>query len=185
MQDDRELMVRAQEGEQSALEMLFARWEAPLFAFFYRIGCPPSAIEDLTEEVLVALYRQCHRYDRGRPFAPWVYGIARLIWKDHLRRRRRAMAHHVSLEAVGDLPSTSPAPSRVAEAREEAEAIHRAIERLPEDQRITFVLRHYQELSYEEIAETLGAPLGTIKWRIHEAVRRVEATLAAWRAEGV
>ena len=70
MPDDRELMVRVKEGEQSALELLFARWEGRLFAFFYRLGAAPTRLADLTEEVLVAVYQQRHRYDSSRPFAP-------------------------------------------------------------------------------------------------------------------
>src|SRR3972149_1234113 len=58
--DDRELMVRVRDGEQSALELLFARWEAPLFAFFYRLGGPPGVGEDLPEEALVSVSRQRH-----------------------------------------------------------------------------------------------------------------------------
>lgn len=81
MTSDEELMVRVIEGERSALELLFARWEGPLFAFFYRQGCPPGAVEELTEETLVCLFRQRRRYDPRRPFAPWLFGVARLVWK--------------------------------------------------------------------------------------------------------
>lgn len=184
MLDDRELMARVREGEQSALELLFARWEEPLFAFFYRLGCPPNWVEDLTEEVLVTVYRRRYRYDPGRPFAPWLFGIARLVWKDHLRHRRRETSHAAPLEAAEGMPASDPGPSDMAEVREEAEAVGRAIQRLPEEQKAAFVLRHYHGLSYEEVAEALGVPLGTVKWRIHEAVRRIKASFAISRREG-
>lgn len=177
-------MARVREGEESALELLFARWESPLFAFFYRGGCPPSWVEDLTEEVLVTVYRRRHRYDPRRPFPPWLFGIARLVWKEHLRHRGREASHTAALEAAEGIPASDPGPSDMAEAREEAEAVSRAIQRLPEEQKAAFILRHYQGLSYEEVAEALGIPLGTVKWRIHEAVRRIEASFAASRREG-
>ncbi|MFQ5828358.1 MAG: RNA polymerase sigma factor [Candidatus Methylomirabilia bacterium] len=185
MADDRELMVRVKEGEQSALEILFARWEGPLFAFFYRLGCQPSSIEDLTEEVLVSVYRARHRYDAGRPFAPWVYGVARLIWKDHLRAHGHETSHPaLPFEAAKRVPSSDLGPSELAEAREEVEVIRRAVQDLPEEQKAAFILRHYHGLSYEAIAETLQAPIGTVKWRLHDAVRRLEAARTILRREG-
>jgi RNA polymerase sigma-70 factor (ECF subfamily) len=178
MPDDRELMARVREGEQSALELLFARWEAPLFAFFYRVGCPPSSMEDLTEEVLVRIYRHRQRYDPGRPFVPWLYGIVRLVWRDYLRHRRREISHTAPLETVERMRAPDPDPSETTQVREATEAVRQAIEHLPDEQRVVFTLRHCEGLSYEDIAEALHVPLGTVKWRIHEAVRR----LAAWRA---
>jgi len=177
--DDRELMVRVRDGEQSALELLFARWEAPLFAFFYRLGCPPGVVEDLTEEALVSVYRQRHRYDPARPFPPWLYGVARLVWKDHLRHRGREHARTSLSEAIEGLPSGDPGPSDVAEAREETDRVRGAVQSLPEDLKTVFVLRHYQGLAYEEIAEAVQAPLGTVKWRLHEVLRRLQMSLAA------
>lgn len=179
MPDDRELMARVREGEQSALELLFTRWEGPLFAFFDRVGAPPSALEDLTEEVLVCVYRQRQRYDPARPFAPWLYGIARLVWRDYLRHRRRNLARTAPPEAVAGVRAPEPGPARTAEAREAADALHQAVEALPDALRLVFTLRHYQGLSYQDVAEALHLPLGTVKWRIHEAVRRLEAWWAA------
>ncbi|MBI4562179.1 MAG: RNA polymerase sigma factor [Candidatus Rokubacteria bacterium] len=184
MPDDRELMARVREGEQSALELLFARWEGPLFGFFYRLGCPPSSVEDLTEEVLVSVYRRRHRYDLDRPFAPWLFGIARLVWKDFLRHRGRELARAGPLEVAKELPSPLHDPSELAEIREESGAVRRAIEELPDEQRAAFVLRHYHSLSYEEVAQALQVPLGTVKWRLHEAVRRLETALVDARSKG-
>jgi len=182
--DDQILMARVQEGEQTALEQLFARWEAPLFAFFYRLGCPPGAVEDLVEEVLVSVYRQRRRYDTGRPFAPWVYGIARLVWKEHQRRRGREGCHLAPLEAAQEMASDDRTPLHAAEAREEADAVRAAIQRLPEEQRVTVLLRHYHGLRYDEIAEALQVPLGTVKWRIHDALRRLQGWLAVAPGKG-
>jgi RNA polymerase sigma-70 factor (ECF subfamily) len=182
--DDRELMARVKEGEQSALELLFARWEGPLFAFFYRLGCVPSWVADLTEEVLVTVYRRRHRYDLDRPFAPWLFGVARLVWREHLRHRGRELAHTAPLEAAGRVPSRDLGPSEIAEAREEADAVRGAIQQMPDEQKAALILRHYHGLSYGEIAQALQVPLGTVKWRIHEAVRRLEASLVGSRRAG-
>ncbi|MBI4610244.1 MAG: sigma-70 family RNA polymerase sigma factor [Candidatus Rokubacteria bacterium] len=184
MADERELMARVKEGEQSALELLFARWEGPLFAFFYRLGCPPSRVEDLTEEVLVTIYRRRHSYDLGRPFTPWLYGIARLVWKDYLRHHGREVAHTALIEAAEQVPPTESDPSEMTQLREEADTVRRAIQDLPEEQREAILLRHYHGLSYEEIAEALQIPVGTVKWRIHEAVRRLDAPVVVAQRQG-
>lgn len=181
--DDAELLARIKQGERSALEVLFARWEGPLVAFFYRLGCPAAVIEELTEEVLVLAYRRRHRYDVERPFAPWVYGIARLVWKDYLRSRGRGLVVAAPLAAAENLPSEEAGPFDAADARETLKAVHAAVQLLPEDLREVFVLRHYQGLQYKEMAETLRVPIGTVKWRLHEAVRRL-ASISQLRGRG-
>lgn len=181
MADDREMMARVKAGEESALELLFARWEGPLFAYFHRLGCHPSWTEDLVEETLVALYRRQQRYDPLRPFAPWVYGIARLVWKDHLRHRGRDLYGAVPFEEVEGALATESTALKAAEQREQSELVRAAIQGLPAEQREAFVLRHYHGLSYDEIATIVEAPLGTVKWRIHEAVHRLKRVVTPGR----
>ena len=144
-------------------------------------GVPPGAVEELTEETLVCLFRQRRRYDPRRAFAPWLFGVARLVWKDYLRHHGRQAALTASLDAAAEVAAEAPDPSGVAEAHEKADQVRRAIERLPDDQRTTFLLRHYHGLTYEEIARVLRVPVGTVKWRVHDAVRRLSAALAALR----
>jgi RNA polymerase sigma-70 factor (ECF subfamily) len=174
---DGELMERVAAGEQSALELLFGRWEGRVFEYFYRLGCPLTAVADLTEEVLVLVYRRRHHYDPARPFPPWLFGVARLVWKDYLRHRGREFRRSLPLEEVEWLPAPDVDPAGAVEADETLGRLRRAVERLPEEQRMTFLLRHYHGLSYEEVAAALGVPLGTVKWRLHDAVRRLREAL--------
>jgi RNA polymerase sigma-70 factor (ECF subfamily) len=148
-----------------------------LFAYFHRLGSHPSWTEDLVEETLVTVHRRRDRYDPSRPFAPWLYGIARLVWKDHLRHRGRDLYRAGSLEDVEHVPTTEPDALRAVERWEQGELVRAAIQRLPLEQREAFILRHYHGLSYDEIAKAVEAPLGTVKWRIHEAMRRLESVL--------
>lgn len=173
-----ELMARAREGDWEALAILLGRQEGPLFAFFYRLGAGPNSVEDLVQEVMIRLHQERRRYDPARPFLPWLYGIARNVWRDYCRRHARQAGPLTAIENAGDIPATAPDPFERSQQGEDAERVRWALLRLPEQQRITLVLRHYQGLSYEEIAETLGVPLGTVKWRIHEALQRVKVALS-------
>ena len=178
MREDDELMARVAEGDWDALARLLGRQERPCFAFFYRLGCDPTRIEDLVQEVMIRVYQGRQRYDQTRSFSPWLYGIARNLWRDHLRHRGRAENSLIAMKLADDLPSTATDPLERSQQLEEAELVRRALQRLPEEQRMTLILRHYQGLSYEEIAEALGLPLGTVKWRIHEAIQKLKEWLA-------
>lgn len=183
MVDDRELMARVRAGEHAALEALFSRWEAPIFEFFCRLGCPLWAVGDLTEEVLVLVYRRSDRYDASRPLSPWLFGIARLVWRDYRRRRGREVGRTVPVEDVEGFPGAAD-PAGVAEGHQAVEQLRRAVSDLPEEQQMTFLLRHFHGLSYEEVAQVLGIPLGTVKWRLHDTMQRLKRSLAAHRKEG-
>jgi RNA polymerase sigma factor (sigma-70 family) len=172
---DERLILRVSEGDWRALEELLGRYEAPLFGFFHRLGCRPSACEDLVQTVLIRVYEERSRYDPGRLFAPWIYGIARNVWRDHVRHeaRHRANLGGESMEAV---LATAPTPPESAQGVEERDLVQRALQRLPEGERLPLVLRHWLGLRYDEIAEMLGLPIGTVKWRVHKAHRQ----LAQW-----
>lgn len=180
MEEDEQLMALVAGGDWTALERLLVRHEAPLLGFFFRVGCDPSAVADLAQTVMVRLYEGRHRYDPGRPFAPWLYGIARNVWIDHRRRAARNRVDPMG-DALDGMPSSTPDPAERLEQLEEADWVRRAVQRLPEDQRLALVLRHWQGLTYGEIAETLGVPLGTVKWRLHDAMRKLGEWLAIER----
>lgn len=177
MGEDERLTALAAAGDWGALERLLLRHERPLFAFFYRMGCQPSSVAELVQAVMVHLYEARHRYDATRPFDPWLYGIARNVWRDHQRRLGRNRMEPAG-DALDVMASSEAGPGERVERLEEADLVRRAVERLPEDQRLVLVLRHWQGLTYKEVAEALGVPLGTVKWRLHEALRKLGQWLA-------
>lgn len=172
-------MARVARGEWGALEALLGRYEAALFGFFHRLGGAPASCEDLVQSVMIRLYEARHGYDASRPFLPWLYGIAWNVWNDYRRRRGRESSRLVPIESIEDAPSLTADPLERSQEVEEAELVRWALQRLPEDQQLTLILRRYQGLTYQEIAETLGVPLGTVKWRIHEAMQKLKEWLPA------
>jgi len=168
-------MAKVAEGDWDALEALLTRVEAPLFAFLYRLGCRPDLIEDLVQEVMIRLYEYRHRYDPARPFRPWLFGIAVFVWKNARRQRGREQARIERWAMGAELTAPSSDPDDRAQTLEEAERVRRAVQGLPEAERLPLLLRHYHGLSYAEIQQALEIPLGTVKTRIHTAVQKVGA----------
>lgn len=131
--------------------------------------------EDLVQETFVKVFRALDRYDVERPFSAWIFTIASRLAIDHLRRRRvQTVSLSVSDPGSGeertmDVEDTGLKPDEITANLEEESAAARLIDSLPEHYRIVVLLRHQQDLSYEEIAEALNLPLGTVKARIHRA----------------
>jgi len=131
--------------------------------------------EDLVQETFVKVFRALDRYDVERPFSAWIFTIASRLAIDHLRRRRvQTVSLSVSDSGSGeertmDVEDTGLKPDEITSNPEEESATEQLIDGLPEHYRIVVLLRHQQDLSYEEIAEALNLPLGTVKARIHRA----------------
>ena len=131
--------------------------------------------EDIAQQVFVELFTAIRRFDPERPFAPWLYRIVVNISLKELRRR-----DHRNLpleEAAADQPSLDPLPDLVAEESEVRGAIWAAVRSLNPKQRAAVVLRYYHGFSEAEMAFALGCRRGTVKSRLHSALRRLESLL--------
>jgi RNA polymerase sigma-70 factor (ECF subfamily) len=169
---DEDLMERVQAGDSEALTALIDRYRGPLYAFLWRRA--GDGADDLFQESWIRVSRARDRFDRSRRFSTWLFQIANNLCRDRWRRqdaRRRAF------DALRDEVS---ATGRDAAAPPELPPDGRLIERLdalPDRLREVLVLRHYHELGEAEIAEVLGIPRGTVKSRLHAAVRAARALL--------
>lgn len=178
MEPDEQLMERSQRGDQHAFERLVRRYEAPLYAFFYRLTGDATLAQDLFQETFLRAFKNRFTFDPLRRFAPWLYGIATIVWKDHLRKDRRLRRH---LGVVTSEPTTAVPhqidPLEELDKREVEKVVQEEINRLPPDYRVVVILRHYQGLRYEEISKALDLPLGTVKSRLHSALATLKARL--------
>jgi RNA polymerase sigma-70 factor (ECF subfamily) len=131
--------------------------------------------EDVTQETFVRMFRAVHRYDPTRPFTAWLFTIASRLAIDHLRRRRIKAVSLFQTEPgseegrMMDIEDPGLKPDEVTSRVEEERRTSELIDGLPPHYRIVVMLRHQQDLSYEEIATALDLPLGTVKARIHRA----------------
>jgi RNA polymerase sigma factor (sigma-70 family) len=163
---DEELMLEVRDGAGDMLGVLFDRYHRPLFNFYAKLMGDRTVSEDLVQEVFLRILRYRQTYRPGTPFRAWMYQIARNARIDHFRKNPRQTA----LEP-GMFPPVLPRDS--AQQSQETALLHRALMHLPEEKREVLILSRFQELKYEEIAELLGCELGTVKTRIHRALKEL------------
>jgi RNA polymerase sigma-70 factor, ECF subfamily len=172
---DAELVRRCLTGDEQAYRELVQRYERQVYSVAMRMVRVREDAEDLTQETFVRMFRALDRYDPTRPFPAWLLTIAARLSIDHLRRRRVKTQPLVrsepgSLEEqIVEVEDPGFGPDELLVRQEESESAAALIGALPEHYRIVVVLRHQQGLAYEEIAEALHLPLGTVKARIHRA----------------
>lgn len=177
---DEELIQLVRQGRTSAFEVLVKRYEMPLFNYIGRMVGSASDAEDLFQETFLRVYTHLDSFRVAARFRPWVYKIATNLCRDHMKYQRRHP--QVSLDAaIGSEDGSETAldrmearianPRELASATETAERLEAAIEKLSPKHRTVFLMARYQGMPYEEIAGTLGIPVGTVKSRMNKAVQ--------------
>ncbi len=175
MSTDAQLVASTLAGSERAFHDLVRRFERPVYTLVLRMVREPLLAEDLAQEVFVKAYRALASYDSGRKFASWLFKIAHNTALDHLRRGELPT---VPLAEGADdrrdwaevlVDAGAEDPEAAAGRRDLARALEAAIARLRPEYRAAIVLRFQEGLSYQEIAEELGQPIGTVKTNLHRA----------------
>ncbi|MEA2660682.1 MAG: hypothetical protein QOH08_254 [Chloroflexota bacterium] len=145
-----------------------------------RITHEPEAARDCAQEAFIRAYRALHQYDPAYPFGPWLF---RITTNASLNFIQRARGREITVEELPDSPEPlESGPELSALRREDLQEVLDAMALLPPAYRAALTLRHMQQLSYQEVADALGIPLGTVKTHLHRARAALKATLAARRA---
>ena len=174
-QEDIALIARARQGDERAYGALLDKYERAVFSICLRMVRNRDLAADLAQESFIKVFSMLERYNPAYAFSSWLFKITSNLCIDHLRRRKvetYAMDDPIDGEK-GEIQrqyeSPDPNPHEQLETSEKMERLNDAIDRLPEHYRIMLILRHQENLSYEEIAQSLEIPLGTVKARIHRA----------------
>jgi len=167
------LVERCQRGHADAFRELVDRYQARIFNMAYRMLHNREEAEDITQEAFLNVFRAIDSF-KGDRFSPWIYKIASNLCLDHLRRRRLPTVSldapvNADMDVAREIADNTSLPEEEALSEALGIDIQRAIDSLPERYRVVTVLRHIEDLSYEEIAEVLGIPLGTVKTRLFRA----------------
>ncbi|MEO2094029.1 MAG: RNA polymerase sigma factor [bacterium] len=180
---DRDPLLALQGGDVTLFES-FVRSESGRFlAFFRRLGARPSEAEDLVQDLFLKMFRHAHTYQPAGKFEAYAFRIAKNTWIDHQRRRavrpfwRSGQAEDDDRAPELCVRSDSPSPGEAAERKEAARTVMDALATLSEGQRLVFELGVLQELPYAEISALLEIPEGTVKSRMHHALRKLRAAI--------
>ena len=184
MKEDRELIARARKGDEAAYRVLLEQYQRTVFNICLRMVRNREEAEDLAQEAFMKVFSMLDRYNPSFAFSSWLFKITSNLCIDKIRKRR-----------INTLPMDQPVqsengeyarqyqapdddPERLLVKSEKMKQLSDAIDSLPPHYRVMIVLRHQEDLSYEEIAETLDVPLGTVKARIHRAREMLKSRLA-------
>ncbi len=180
---DLKLIKKCKRGEEAAFEKLLNRYRGAIFSLCFRMTRHPEDARDLAQEIFIKVFSLLDRYDEEYAFSSWLFRIATNHCIDYLRRNRlrflsldgstRSDDEEIELQ----LPDSGPRPDTVLQRKEALERLDEVITELPPHYRVITLLRHDQELSYEEIANILDLPLGTVKARIHRARNMIQQML--------
>ena len=161
---DRDLIVRARRGDGDAFSELVTRYQINVFNVCYRILHERGEAEDLAQETFVRAYDRIHTFDVEREFGPWIRRVAANLCLNHLEGQKVT----AELDDERDADPTQR-PESVVELKERSDQIRGVLASLPAHYRVVVELRHYQELTYEEIAEELKIPLSDVKSHLFRA----------------
>lgn len=182
--DDLPLVRRSLAGDERAFAELVGRYEGALYRLAWRMLRSHEEARDVVQETFLRVFRALSTYDQERRFSTWILRIATNLCIDHCRRRRIRWVSIDEREEDDERPSlplVAPGapPDELHRERAVAERLDELIARLPPIYRTIIELRYKQHLAYEEVAEVLGVPLGTVKARLHRAHRQLKDRLEA------
>jgi len=186
--EERLLIQRCKQGDLEAFNELVARYQKLVFHVAYRLAGNYDDANDVAQEAFIRVFNSIGTFRGDATFTTWLY---RIVTNVYLDERKKAKAHlHTSLEDYVELEENtvqrqvedhSPTPDQVVQGTEREEILQRAIMSLPDYQRVMIVLYHTQGKSYEEIAEIVNLPIGTVKSRLNRARLALREKLQPWR----
>lgn len=190
---DESLLARLRDGDNGSMEVLVRRYERELYGYLRRYLGDADLAADVFQNTFVQVFVKIDQYQPGRAARPWLYAIATNQAIDALRRRARRKDTRADTGPAADpaggrvrtlselLPDPAAGPAERTELAETREQVRAAVGRLPDGLRQVVVLAYFQNLKYQEIADALDIPLGTVKSRLHAALHKLGDD---WETEG-
>ena len=185
---DEQLVERAQAGDGEAFGEVVRRWERKIYALAYGITGSVEEARDATQETFIAAYRNLARFRGEAQVSSWLHRIA--VNQCISRRRRARVRAETGLEEEVEAgreqllsAGREESPAHASESKQRAEAVRRAVASLPEELREVVLMKEFEELTFQEIADALGIPLSTVKGRLYTALRQLRLRLERFETE--
>jgi len=181
---DEELLSAVKAGDTDSLGVLVARWERPLFQFVCRMLPRQDDARDICQETFLRVLKKAHRFRQGSRFSTWMYQIALNLCRDRMRKRKRWSRLVLQRDELPQQPSGPTAvlsrdqdPAHAVEQQEKNEAVRRALNQLPAEQREVLILKEFEGMKFREIAAILDCPESTVKSRMYYGLSGVRTIL--------
>ena len=170
------LIARCKDGDIGAFDELVRHYEKRVYSFAYRLAGNQDDANDVAQEAFIRVFNSLHTFRGDAVFTTWIYRIVTNVYLDERKKskshRQTSLDDYIELDenAVSrQIESDAPSPEEIVEHRERDRVVQEAVSSLPDYQRIIVTLYHLQSRSYEEIAEILHLPIGTVKSRLNRA----------------
>jgi RNA polymerase sigma-70 factor (ECF subfamily) len=179
----------------NAFNTLVWRWEKPMYNFILRYLGRRDEARDLTQQVFIKVYRNLPRLKDREKFSSWIYQIAANLCRDLIKQSRRRQAFSLeklqesgALDEAGHhgltlLPEASLHPDKVVSRNELREILEKALQEIPEEQRLVIIMKEYQGLKFTEIAAALEVSVNTVKSRMYYGLSALKKILAQWHID--
>ncbi len=182
--DEQLLDAFCRQKNTRAIEVLILRYETPLFNYLVRYLGNREAAEDVFQTSFLQVYTKCNQFDTSKRFKPWLYTVATNQAIDYQRRNRRnptiSLDTRYSIDDDGAsgslqslLESVEPEPALFLDNEEQAKIVHKAVSELPPGLRQAVELVYFENLKYRDAADIMGVPVGTVKSRLHAAMKKL------------
>ncbi len=176
---DQQLVQRSQRGDLRAFDLLVLKYQGRIAALVSRYVSDAGEVEDVTQEAFIKAYRALGKFRGDSAFYTWLYRIAANAAKNHLVAKGRRPGADATIEDAegfdeGGLLSESASPEALAMGEELAEVVESALNELPDELKAALMLREFDGLSYDDIADVLGCPVGTVRSRIFRAREAID-----------
>lgn len=176
---DQQLVQRAQRGDLRAFDLLVLKYQGRIAALVSRYVSDAGEVEDVTQEAFIKAYRALGKFRGDSAFYTWLYRIAANAAKNHLVAKGRRPGADATIEDAegfeeGGMLSESASPEALAMGSELAEVVESALNALPDELKAALMLREFDGLSYDDIADVLGCPVGTVRSRIFRAREAID-----------
>jgi RNA polymerase sigma-70 factor (ECF subfamily) len=189
---DTQLITHILNGDRSRFNALVWRWEKPLYNFILRYLGNKELARDVTQRVFIRVYKNLTKLREPEKFSSWLYQIAANLCRDEIKRMNRR--DFISLDLIQEnnenegyrLPeelheSTELSPETKLNQKQIGSLVQKALQQLPEEQRVVIIMKEYQGLKFREIAEALNQPLNTIKSRMYYGLNGLRKIFEQWQ----
>jgi RNA polymerase sigma-70 factor (ECF subfamily) len=171
---DEELVARSARGDADSFNQLIMRWERPIYALAYRVIGHEEDARDVCQETFLRAFRGIAAFKGQAKFSSWLYRIALNLCRDWMRRERRTPVVQApeGVDLTELVSERGPAESieELVSRQDMSRLVGRAMRSLSDEQRTAVVLKEYQGLTFQEIADLLGCPLSTVKTRLYQGL---------------